>query len=393
MRNNFDLEPGFIYLNSGTHSISPRSVMDGIQRHARRFNFNPTMELESVCGKMWNVQKKIASFFQANPEDLYLRANVTEPLNEFLLQMPLSPGAEILTSNAEYGAIANILKFRADRDGFTIKTFNIPEREKIDNWTDQSLIDEILRHVSTKTQAVMISHVVTSTGLVFPIQKIAQEMKKRKINFIVDGAHGPGALDVDFQKLKDVTFYAGNLHKWMLGPKGTAFAWTNPSAQNWLKPLMIGWTSFGFEEPFLEFGENNPFTYRMFLLGCRDFAPFLALDETIQFWIDHKPEKIRAKIKELREIVQQKNLFPGEIYSFEKMQEQSPLTAFELPEKFQRYSWLKIMREILHEHGVQVGLPYFNGKMHLRISPHIYNTEEEIIRAAEKLRLFVGGKS
>src|SRR5688500_10093419 len=115
MRHEFDLDPDLIYLNSGTHSIVPRRVLDAVQRHQRHFERNPTANLFGVAERLWATQKGLAGFLGVRAEDLFLRANITEPIAEFILGVPLAEG-EILTSDLEYGAIANICRFRAEQD-------------------------------------------------------------------------------------------------------------------------------------------------------------------------------------------------------------------------------------------------------------------------------------
>ena len=48
-----------------------------------------------------------------------------------------------------------------------------------------------------------------------------------------------GALPLDFKRFDDVDFYGGNLHKWVMGPKGTGFGWVHPRHQKSLEPREI----------------------------------------------------------------------------------------------------------------------------------------------------------
>lgn len=60
---------------------------------------------------------------------------------------------------------------------------------------------------------------------------------------MVDG-HALGALELNFNLYKKVSAYAGNLHKWMMAPKGTGFGWLNPQWQNQYQPISGSWTTF-----------------------------------------------------------------------------------------------------------------------------------------------------
>src|SRR4051812_44847016 len=103
MRAEFDIDPKLIYLNSGTHSICPRSVIDAQIRFEREFEKNPTAALFGAWERLWEVQKELGHFVNADPLDLFLRPNITVALNVFILGMPM-PKGEILHSDMEYGA-------------------------------------------------------------------------------------------------------------------------------------------------------------------------------------------------------------------------------------------------------------------------------------------------
>jgi isopenicillin-N epimerase len=362
-----------IYLNSGTHSLTPQSVLEAITREERAYEENPTAKLMGVFGRLWETQKRLAAFVKADPKDLFLRQNVTEAMNAFLLGIPLLEGAEILLSDLEYQAVANICRFRAERDGLTVRTFTPP-------FTAAALRPE--------TALVVVSHVTTGVGEVFPIADIAKTCRGEGVLLAVDGAHAAGALDLDFSKLDDLDFYGSNLHKWMLGPKGTGFGWVNRRHQDALVPLEAGWATFESPNDFAAFGDGARFPARMLMQGCRNYAPFLAISDTLDFWRERGPEMIRARVRELQAHAEKEvaaelgwKLLSPALNGGAR----GPLTAFELPARLEREGY-PLMSRVLREHGLQIGLPRVNGRWRLRLSPHIYNTEDEITRAVAVLK-------
>jgi len=62
----FDLAPGLLYLNSGTHSLTPLSVSDAIIRYERQYETNPTAQLMLAWARLWQIQKRLAAFFHAD---------------------------------------------------------------------------------------------------------------------------------------------------------------------------------------------------------------------------------------------------------------------------------------------------------------------------------------
>ena len=100
-----------------------------VTRHAElspAIERNPTQGLIESWGRLWEVQKRLGAFFNADPGNLFLRANVTEALNEIILGMPLQPGREILLSAYEYGAIQNICRYRCEKEKRSLRQFQLP---------------------------------------------------------------------------------------------------------------------------------------------------------------------------------------------------------------------------------------------------------------------------
>ena len=76
--------------------------------------------------------------------------------------------------------------------------------------------------MTTKTKIIFLSHITSSTGLIFPVKEICRIAKEKGILCIIDGAHAPGHIDLNIKEINpDV--YVGACHKWMCTPKGISF--------------------------------------------------------------------------------------------------------------------------------------------------------------------------
>ena len=82
---------------------------------------------------------------------------------------------------------------------------------------------------------------------------IAEVCHARDIPVAVDGAHAPGAIDVDITAL-NVDWYAANLHKWAHAPRTTGFLWARPDRQAHLHHPVVSW---GYGQGFLQDFENH----------------------------------------------------------------------------------------------------------------------------------------
>ena len=382
MREEFDLKKASIYLNAGTHSICPRQVRDAVAAYQREYEDNPTARLMAVWPRVWKVQKELAAFFQASPQDLFLRPNVTAALNDFIQGLSLPKGGEIAHSELEYGAIVNACRFRAQRDGRGLRELELPKEPL----TARALVQALVSQLKPKTSLLVVSHVMTGTGLVTPLAELAAETRRRGVFLLVDGAHAAGALPLSFKELDDVDAYAGNLHKWMLGPKGTGFGWLAPRHQERLSPLTAGWATYSRPEYFGEFGGGSSFAERMAMQGCIDFSPFLAIHETLEFWRRLGAENIRNRIHWLQfsAELEMKRRGAWRVLSPPDGPLRGPLLTFELPERLQKRAHGLQLR-LWRDHALQVSLPLVRGRLVLRLSPHIHNSDEDIERGAQIL--------
>jgi isopenicillin-N epimerase len=393
-RDEFDLDPKLIYLNSGTHSISPRRVTDAVVAALRACERNPTGSLVRIWETLWDIQQQLGAFLGARPEDLMLRPNVTSAMNDFILGVPLERGGiplergEILHSDAEYQAIVNICRYRAERDGLRLRAFHLPgpAASELQGVTADALAARVISELKDDTRLVVLSHVTTGHGLRLPIERIAHETRRRGILLAIDGAHATGALAVDFARLEDVDFYGGNLHKWFMGPKGTGFGWVHPFHQARLAPREAGWTTFEAGSPHDRFAPGHRFAQRHLLAASVDFAPWIALGEAFAFWRERGPDAIRARLRELQDCVDREMsaavAWPR--ITPESRDLRGPLLSYELPSELEQQGY-SLMHRILDEHGLQIASSRLQGRWVLRLSPHIHNTEDEIHRAAEIL--------
>ena len=92
---------------------------------------------------------------------------------------------------------------------------------------------------------------------------------------LVDAAHAPGHIDFDATAL-GADWVTGNAHKWLFAPKGAAFLWAAPEAQEGLHPTVI---SHGYGKGF-----QTEFAWT----GTRDPSAWLAVPAAIDFYRGHR---------------------------------------------------------------------------------------------------------
>jgi isopenicillin-N epimerase len=117
---------------------------------------------------------------------------------------PLEPSI-IFLNHGSFGACRNALEKVAKQYHLTIKTVELPFL----GITPELVIQKVIDAVSPQTRLLMIDQITSATGLIFPIQAIADELTPRGIEILVDGAHSAGSIPVNISEL-GVTYYTTN---------------------------------------------------------------------------------------------------------------------------------------------------------------------------------------
>ncbi|VXD20388.1 putative isopenicillin n epimerase protein [Planktothrix serta PCC 8927] len=265
--------PEVTFLNHGAFGACPSPVLEAQYRFRQQleqqtFHFF-VREYETLLD---DARQQLADFVGANSEELVFVPNATTGINTVLRSLTFSEQDELLTTNHEYNACRNVLDFVASRTGAKIIIAHIPFPVN----SSQQIIEALMEKVSSRTKLVLIDHITSQTGLIFPIQEIIKKLTNLGIDTLVDGAHAPGMLALNLQEIA-ATYYTGNCHKWLSAPKGAAFLSVQRDKQSLIRPLTI---SHGANSPR---SDRSRFFLEFDWTGTPDPSAYLSIPEAIKF--------------------------------------------------------------------------------------------------------------
>ncbi len=373
-----------IPLNAGTCSPLPKKIFEQTQIWRAFLASDPTYFLTQVAPLQIELsRKKTAEFFSTGENDLLFFPNVSHALNLILQNFPFYKGAEILTTDQEYPHYWNLFQEIENKKGCRFKRIHIPFATEA-SLDAKHILELFQKQYTSKTQALYLSHVSCQTGFVLPLQEICAWANEKNLQTIIDGAHAVGALPVNLSNINP-TFYAGNFHKWMMGATGSSFLYVHPDFRKDLKPFC--WTQYypWNEEEILEHRHSTHFANAFEYQGTRDPSPWMVISDVIDFFKEIPLNERMQHSAYLRNFCITRLEKEGfELLSSRNPEQSTCMVSFKLPHKV-RAAFAR--ESIRNTYNLDVSFPEFENKeVCLRLSTSWFNTEEEIVTAAEILK-------
>jgi len=267
------LDPAITFLNHGSFGACPRPVLDVQQAWRDQLEAEPVRFLgRELNGRLATVREALGEFVGADPDDLALVTNATGGANAVIRSLRFEADDEIVTTDHEYNAILNVLRYVAERDGARVVVVGLP----FPAISPDDVVERFMAAVTERTRLAVISHVTSPTALILPVERIVPELADRGIDTLVDGAHAPGMVALDLDAL-GAAYYTANLHKWVCAPKGSAFLHVRRDRQAGVRP---GTISHGLNAPT---DERSRFRLEFDWQGTLDPTPWLAVPAAIDF--------------------------------------------------------------------------------------------------------------
>jgi isopenicillin-N epimerase len=352
-----------IYLNVGTLGPQPRVVVDAVVEHTRR------VALTLPPGVDWDsLKQRTGAFLNGDPEGFVYPRNTTEAMNFVANGLELEHGAEVLTTTHEHIGGLCCWQLLAARRGVQLRQLELP----VPAHSADELVAVFERAITPRTRVISVSHVTFTNGTIMPVSEIAALCRRRGIICVVDGAHPPGMMRVDLHAI-DADFYASSPHKWLCAPQGSGLLHMREEWRTRLWPTLASgdWDN-------LELGAQ-----RFNHLGSLDESRLAGLDAALRLQETIGIDRIEARIRMLGEHMHNR------LAALPRLRMMSPrndrlgigLIAFRINgveslELQRRLAGANVRTRVVSEYGY--------GWM--RLSPHVYNTFDELDRVVDLLR-------
>jgi selenocysteine lyase/cysteine desulfurase len=371
--NDMALKEDLVYFNHASIGPLPRRSLEIINHinQGKAQLGEASLNLE-VAMELWEeITVNIAKLLNGKKEGVAITSNTASALHVVAdgLYKLYSPGKNIIITAAEFATNSYLWQQLTRRHRMELRV--VPIRN------GKLLLEDWERLIDDQTVVVSLSHVQFSNGFRSNLKQISQITHEHGAYVVVDAIQSLGIVPFDVQQT-GVDFVAAGGYKWLLGPYSIGLFYTIPEYIELLDTILVGWSS---REDFWNHMTHNPYAPRN---DARRFQqspnmgiePLNASIETVMSWdisnsYNHVISLLDYLIDRLNEI---------------DMTVSSPL------DPNSRSGILKIdtsknafnLMNYLKELGIITA--YREGG--IRISPHAYNSKEDIDKLFDAMKLW-----
>jgi isopenicillin-N epimerase len=370
VKQQFPLDQDLIYLNAANVCPASRPVLDRHAQFMRDFQSNPSFQNRAKYDSMRErLRDKIAAMLRVTSDELAITRNTSEGSNIIVKGVDLKPGDEVLITAHNHPSNNDSWKVRAARDGFTVKVLPV----RVPAASREELIAQFDKAITEHTKVVAITHLTSTTGILYPAKEVAQMARQRGAWMHLDGAQTFGALDVD---LKDIPCdsYSTSAHKWLMGPleAGVLFVRAPRIPQIWPSIVTAGWS------------DHLRGARKLEVYGQRDDPRIVALESAIDFAMLIGMTNIESRVRLLAtRMKQQLKDSPNVVL---KTNVEPELSAGVVKCDVRTVPTKQAYDRLWERHRISIAMTSSGDSQGLRFSPHVYNSMEDVDRAVAAVR-------
>lgn len=363
------------HLNNAGAALMPRPVIESIKNH---------IELEGKMGgyeaadhqsqEIELCYERLGSFFDASANNFAFVHHATDAYAKALSSIPFQKGEIILTTLQDYNS--NQLAFLSLQQRFGIQVIWAPDSPK--GGVEVQAMEELIH--KHRPKLVAVTHVPTNSGLVQPVEVIGEICQKEDIVYLVDGCQSVGQLPVSMQNIY-CDFFSASFRKFMRGPRGAGFLYVSD------KVLKKGWSLLFPDLRSAQWTDIDTFvpksSAQRYEYWEQAYALVLGSSSCIAYADAIGIDSISKRTLSLSDYVRTKLALIPHCKVLDLGKHLAGIVTFNLPVEDPL-----TIQQYLHNHSINTSIVYPESALidykkrqipwAIRISPHYYNTLEEI---------------
>lgn len=368
------LEDGKIFLNNAGSSLMPDKVVDAVTGHLKLEEQVGGYEAVRInAALLEEFYDETAKLINAKPSNIAFATSATEAYAKALSSIVFKEGDVIITTADDY--ISNQITFLSLQKKLGVRIIRMRNHQDLE--LDLEDLESLIKQY--RPRLVAVTHIPTNSGLIQNVEAVGRICREYHILYLVDACQSVGQIVVDVEKI-GCSFLTATGRKFMRGPRGTGFLYVSDEVLEMdYAPLLLDmrgadWT---------EFNEYDLFkTAKRFEHWEISFASLLGFTEAVKYANRIGLPFIEAYNRALSVWLRQ-SLEAGGFHVWDWGNHLSSIVTFSRPG-----GHLDQIQKVLKDHQVSFSVTYKNSALIdftrknidgiVRLSPHYFNTPEEI---------------
>jgi len=359
-----------IYLNHASIGPIPQRTQRAIDAVEAKRRDPGRFDDPELMGILAQARAAVAGFLGADTSEIALAPNTSYGLNVAASVLPLRAGDTVLVSDGEFPA--NVYPWLLlQRRGVQVEL--VPRT--VTGWPDEERLLE--RLLDPRVRAVAVSFVQFSTGYRVDLDRLGRACRGSGTFLVVDAIQGLGHCPLRVDRTP-IDLLACGAQKWLLGPWGGGFLYVRRDLVTELAPAFAGWMAFRGTDDFSHLTDYDP-TFRsdarrfeMVTLPYQDIAGMTA---SLGLLSEIGPDRVAEHQRGLRGLLEEAAAGGRfAIVSPTDREHDSGIWCVRPPDAAAVFARLRAA-------GVVASLREGS----IRLSPHAYNTDDEVARVVDVL--------
>ncbi len=361
IRQLFPVTQNYNYLNHAAVAPISLPVYKAMQRYTRDL-----LECGLVHWNEWSkevnqVRGLAAQLIQSQPHEVAFAANTSTGLCFIANGLDWRAGENVVTADCEFPS--NQQPWQRLQKAYGVEIRQAKERE------GRLETEEIIGLIDARTRVVTLSFVEFASGFRNDLATIGKYCRERDVLFVVDAIQGLGALQLDVERCC-IDALSADAHKFLLGPDGVALFYLSARVMELIQPTVVGWTSvkhpFDFSHEQQDWAEGA----RRFEPGALNTAGIVGLGASLEMMLKLGMASVESYVLSLSAYLAERLQERGyRVLSSQRAGETSAVVCC-THEKYTADDLYALLNDKQIITTPRMG--------RLRISPHFYNTHEEI---------------
>ncbi len=261
----FDLPVGS-YLLSHSVGLPLGSVIDDLGRdYFDVWRSNPEAAWPAWLGVIDDFRGALAGLLGGDAASLCPQSNVSSGFTKILQAIrPDDRTPVVLLAEDAFPSLGYVCEHAGYEVRYIPASADVLDLEVWNEHLGGGAAGPVDGDIDGEVDVVLITHVHSNTGQLIPVADVAAVARRHGVTTVVDVAQSVGVIPIDVVDWS-VDFVVGSCVKWLCGGPGAGWMWVNPSVLDGCSPTDVGW-----------FSHDDPFEF--------DIHRFRYADDALRFW-------------------------------------------------------------------------------------------------------------